>query len=141
VGAASLDDLLEGIVLGRYNFQAGDAPLVFHIAKSGDEVAIEAIRWAALELADMVNGVVRQLNLEDDSFEIVMIGSTFKGGDLLVDPMKTAIHQVASKAEFIRLTAPPVVGGVLLGMEQVKDFDHEICARLIGTAKVLISEN
>lgn len=132
-GAASLDDLLEGIVLGRYNLHAGDAPLVFQVADSGDKVAINVIRWAASELADMVKGVIRQLQFEEKSFEIVMIGSTFKGGALLVEPMKSAILQVAPRADFIRLTAPPVIGAVLLGMEQIMTFDHDIRTLLVDT--------
>ena len=134
-GAQDLDDLLEGLVLGKYNLQAGDAPLVFQIAKDGDPVAIESIRWAAHELADMVNGVVQQLGLEEQSFEVVMIGSTFKGGSLLVNPMQAAVHQIAPKAEFVRLSAPPVVGGVLLGMEQARPFNNTIRTNLIETTQ------
>jgi N-acetylglucosamine kinase-like BadF-type ATPase len=140
-GAVSLDDLLEGLVLGKYNFHAGDAPLVFQVAKNGDSVAVEAIRWAALELADMINGVVRQLGFEDQSFEVVMIGSTFKGGPLLAKPMQAAVHQVAPLAKFIRLNAPPVVGGVLLGMEQAGTFDNYIRTHLIETAKNIENED
>jgi hypothetical protein len=32
--------------------------------------------------------------------------------------MQTTIEQVAPKARLVRLAAPPVVGGVLLGMQQ-----------------------
>lgn len=117
-GARDLDDLLEGLVMGHYRLSAADAPLVFEVAESGDTVAIEAIRWAGLELADMVNGVSRQLSLTEKDFEIVLIGSTFKGGALLLDPMKEAVCAVNPKASFVRLDAPPVIGGVLLGMEQ-----------------------
>ena len=39
------------------------------------------------------------------------------GGRLLLDPMREAVHAVAPGARFVRLTAPPVVGAVLLGMQ------------------------
>jgi len=138
-GAIDLDDLLEGLVLGKYTLNAGDAPLVFKVANNGDAVAIEAIHWAALEQADMIIGVVRQLGLEDLSFEVVMIGSTFKGGSLLVEPMQNSVRQIAPRAKFIRLSAPPVVGGVLLGMEQIGTFDYHVRTRLINTAKYIKS--
>ncbi|MBI1877728.1 MAG: hypothetical protein HYR94_05785, partial [Chloroflexi bacterium] len=37
---------------------------------------------------------------------------------LLVEAMRQTIHMVAPGAQFVPLTAPPVVGGVLLGMDQ-----------------------
>ena len=135
MGAADLDDLLEGLVMGHYTLHAGDAPLVFEIAAAGDAVAIEAIRWAGLELADMINGVSRQLNFMAQAFEVVLIGSTFKGGALLLEPMKSAVRSVNPQASFVRLEAPPVVGGVLLGMEQSGLRDDAIRQRLIETAK------
>jgi len=123
-GAKNLDDLLEGLVMRKYQLRAGDAPLVFEVAKAGDVVAIEAIRWAGLELADMVNGVSRQLGFMEKALEVVLIGSTFNGGALLLDPMKQAVLKINPNARFVRLEVPPVVGGVLLGMEQ---------AGLVGT--------
>jgi hypothetical protein len=109
-GASDLDDLLEGLVMGRYQLSAGDAPLVFEIARQGDEVAQGVIHWAALGLADLVKGVARQLQIEENEFEVVLIGSTFKGGPMLLDPMKAEIRELAPKARFVRLEAPPVVG-------------------------------
>jgi len=140
-GAANLDDLLEGLVLGKYNLNAGDAPLVFRVANNGDSVAIEVIRWAALEQADMIIGVARQLEIEDQNIEVVMIGSTFKGGPLLVEPMQAAVNKIAPGAEFIRLIAPPVVGGVLLGMEQIRKFDNNVRTHLIETTKIIEAED
>jgi N-acetylglucosamine kinase-like BadF-type ATPase len=137
--ATNLDDLLEGLVMGNYRVRAGDAPLVFEVAKAGDVVAIEAIRWAGLELADMVNGVSRQLGFMEKAFEVVLIGSTFNGGALLLEPMKQAVLAINSKARFVRLEAPPVVGGVLLGMEQAGIAGSTVQARLIETTKEMIN--
>ena len=137
-GATDFDDLLEGLVMGNYQLHASDAPLVFEVAKAGDSVATEAIRWAGLELADMINGVSRQLDLTDQAVEVVLIGSTFKGGALLLDPMKSAVRAVNPKASFLRLEAPPVVGGVLLGMQQAGVNGYAVRERLIDSAKELI---
>jgi len=121
-GAVDLDDLLEGLVMGNYSLHAGDAPLVFEVARAGDAIAVEAIRWAAVELADQAKGVIRQLGFEEQEFEVVLTGSTFKGGPLYIEPLRAAILELAPGAKLVRLEAPPVVGGVLLGMEQT-DFD------------------
>jgi len=138
-GAADLDDLLEGVVTGHYHIKAGDAPLVFEVARAGDAVAIGAIRWAGTELADMINGVSCQLGFADKAFEVVLIGSTFKGGTLLLDPMKEAVLAVNPKAHFVRLEAPPVVGGVLLGMEQAGINGSLVRTKLIESTKETIN--
>jgi hypothetical protein len=41
----------------------------------------------------------------------------------------------------VRLTAPPVVGGVLLGMEQVSLNGRAFRGRLIETTKVLLNSS
>jgi len=137
-GAHSQDALLEGLVMGTFHLHAADAPLVFEVARTGDAVAQEVIRWAGTELADMINGVSRQLKMAGQPFEVVLIGSTFKGGDLLLDPMKAAVREVSPEAKFVHLQAPPVVGGILLGMEQVGKDGFEIRARLIEATQQII---
>ena len=138
-GAANLDDLLEGLVMERYELSAADAPLVFRVAQAGDPVAIAALRWAGEELADMVNGVSRQLGFTDKAFEVVLIGSTFKGGALLLDPMKAAVLGVNPQATFVPLEAPPVVGGVLLGMEQAGIDGYAVRQALIQSTRALLA--
>ncbi|MDF1513701.1 MAG: BadF/BadG/BcrA/BcrD ATPase family protein [Anaerolineae bacterium] len=118
-GAPDATALLEGLTLGRYTLGAGSAPLVFQVAAAGDEVAQDTIRWAGCGLGSMAVGVARQLSLEDEWFEVVLIGSLFKGSPLLEEAMMAELHQVAPQAVTVRLTSPPVAGAVLLGMEQV----------------------
>jgi N-acetylglucosamine kinase-like BadF-type ATPase len=115
-GARDLDDLIEGIDLDRYHPDASWAPAVFQAASSGDAAAREAIAWAGRELGESACGVIRQLGIQGDAFEIVMAGSLFDGGDLFVDPLKATILRLASKAEFVRLTVPPAVGAAVLGV-------------------------
>ena len=117
LGVESADRLLEGLSMETLWLGPDAAPLVFEVARQGDPVAADCIRWAAEELASMVCGVARQLNFEGLEFEVVMIGSMFNGGELLLKPLRRAVRQVAPRAQFVRLEAPPVVGGVLLGMQ------------------------
>jgi N-acetylglucosamine kinase-like BadF-type ATPase len=118
MGAADLMDLIEGLTQGRYQPSSRLARLVFEVAAGGDEVAQNLIRWLGGELGEQVCAVIRQLGFESQPFDVVQIGSLFKGGPLLVDPMIETVHRLAPGACFTHLQAPPVVGGVMLGMRQ-----------------------
>lgn len=117
-GAGDVFDLLEGLAVGRLHVGPGAAPLVFAAARGGDAVAQAVIAWAGQQLADLACGVIRQLDMQQEAFDVVMVGSLFNGGELLIDPMRQDILALAPRARLVRLDAPPVVGGVLLGMMQ-----------------------
>lgn len=138
-GARDTEDFLEGICLDRYHLDADAAPLVFQVAAEGDEVAQEVIAWAGRELGSLAVGVARQLEFEALDFEVVLVGSLYDGGPMLIEPMRQVIHQVAPKARLVRLTAPPVIGGVLLGMEQAGLEFPPLREKLIESTKVLSS--
>jgi N-acetylglucosamine kinase-like BadF-type ATPase len=118
VGAPDAAHLLEGLSQGEYVIDAAAAPLVFQVAAEGDAVAAAVIRWAGEELASLVLGVVRQLELEGEAFDVVQVGSTFRGGPLLLEPLHAAVHAEAPHARFVGLTAPPVAGAVILALRQ-----------------------
>jgi N-acetylglucosamine kinase-like BadF-type ATPase len=117
-GIATAAALLQRVTNRELYLPARMAPLVFEVAAAGDEVAHEVIRWAGCELGEMVNAVARQLQFEAETFDVVMIGSLFNGGSLLIEPLRQTIQPVAPGARLVRLAAPPVVGAVFLGMEQ-----------------------
>lgn len=116
--APDLTALIEGIALEKYPLSAELARLVFEVAYQGDEVAREVIQWTARELGETTKAVIRQVNLQDETFEVVLIGSVFKGGPLFTEPLMQTIQEFAPRAMFHALQAPPVIGAVLLGMEQ-----------------------
>jgi len=118
VGASDADDLIEGLTLNKYTIPSSAAPLVFQAAEAGDQVACEIIEWAGRELAKLAEAVVRQLDLEHEAFDVVLAGSMFKGGALLIDPLRESLHAFAPLARLVPLSAPPVIGAVLLGMER-----------------------
>ena len=109
--------LLDALVTGRVSLDASDAPLVFQVAAAGDPVAIELIKWAGCELGELARCVIRQLEFEMLNFDVVLVGSMFNGGPLLIEPLRKTILDYAPGARLVRLTAPPVTGAVLLGME------------------------
>jgi len=117
VGAKDLEDLMRGYTTYEYQIHANAAPIVFRVAEQGDQVALDLIHWAGVELGEMANAVIRQLEFENLAFDVVMTGSMFEGGAILIDPMRETIHKLAPKARLVRLSAPPVIGAAILGME------------------------
>jgi N-acetylglucosamine kinase-like BadF-type ATPase len=117
VGATDLEDLLRGYTTYEYQIGAEAAPIVFRVAQEGDAVAQAMIHWAGCELGEMANAVIRQLQFETLAFDVVMTGSMFKGGPMLIEPMRETILAFAPQARFVHLNAPPVIGAVILGME------------------------
>jgi N-acetylglucosamine kinase-like BadF-type ATPase len=117
VGAKDLEDLMRGYTTEEYHVGAEAARIVFRVAEEGDQAARDLICWAGTELGEMANAVIRQLEFETLDFDVVMTGSMFDGGAMLVEPMQKTICKVAPKARLVRLKVPPVLGAVMLGME------------------------
>ena len=117
LGATDVDDMLAGLGRGRYSVDPSFAPLVFETAVHGDPVAQEVVQWAGKELGSLALGVIRQLDLANEQFDVVLAGSLYKAGEALIVPMREIILAEAPQARLVRLTVPPVVGGVLMGME------------------------
>ncbi len=141
VGAPSPASLLEGLSTDEYSIDGGVAPLVFEVAATGDPVALNLVRWAGRELGELVNGVVRQLEFHSLEFDVVMVGSVFKSGPLMIEPMRETIHTVAPKARLVRLTAPPVTGAVLLGMQTAGVDTPPIHKQLLASAEEFLKRN
>ena len=118
VGASDVDDMLAGLVRERYHLTPAVAPLVFDLAAQGDSVAQEIVAWAGRELGNLAVGVIHQLDLAAQAFDVVLSGSLFKGGAPLIEPLRQTVQAVAPRVKLVQLQAPPVVGGVLLGMIQ-----------------------
>ena len=118
-GAPNLDEFVEGVYLDNYTFDVSDIMLVFEIAQHSDPEALNVMRWAGDQLGQIAVGVIRQIGLETEPCEVVQIGSLYDGHPLISEQMRQTIQQVAPHAQLVRLTAPPVIGGVLLGMEAV----------------------
>jgi N-acetylglucosamine kinase-like BadF-type ATPase len=137
-GARDLDDLVEGTYLGRFNFDQSDVMMVFEVASTGDKQALEVLGWAGDELGQMACGVIHQLGIENENFDVVLIGSIYDGHPRLSEALGETVHRTAPAARLVRLTVPPVVGGVLLGMEAAGLDFHPRRARLIESTNRLL---
>ena len=125
VNAKDVEDLLAGIMRGRYHIGAEKAPLIFAFADEGDPLAQDLVQWAGFGLGDVANGVIRQLDIAEMEFDVVMSGSFFNGGAMLQTAMERMVFTIAPQANFVRLSAPPVIGAVLLGAE-LDDLDTAV---------------
>ncbi|MDQ7036055.1 MAG: hypothetical protein Q9P01_14825 [Anaerolineae bacterium] len=140
VGAKDVEDFLAGIARDRYRYSADNAPLIFQAAQSGDEVAKNIIIWLAQGLSDLACGIIRQLNMENQTFDVVLSGSIYKGSPLILETMQHIVCELAPQARFVHLKAPPVTGAVMLAMEQVELDYQAIRERIIETGAVLLSK-
>lgn len=116
-GAQDLDHLIEGLCEDRYQLGSEITPRIFQAANDGDCVAQEIINWAAEGLANLVVGVVHQLNFQHTTFDLVEMGGVFKGGNILTNPFHAAVLEQAPGARFVSLKVPPVIGAVLLAAQ------------------------
>jgi len=117
--AESEEALIEGLATGNIHLPPFLAQQVVQTAAEGDRVALDVVRHCACELAYNVNAVIRQLNFQDQTFEVVLIGSLFQAGEIFIKPFSETIRQFAPQAQFIQLGVPPVVGAVLLAGETI----------------------
>jgi len=140
-GAANLDELVEGVYLGRFQFNPALVLKVFEAARQGDPQAQAVMRWAGRELGKLAVGVINQLEIQADQFEVVLIGSLHGCSPILDQALRRTVRKTARRAQFVRLTVPPVVGGVLLGMEQAGLDSHTIREKLITTTEIIYREN
>jgi hypothetical protein len=124
------------------NLSPGITNFLIHPAQDSPELRTIAPDWrcrvADYELAGLANGVIHQLGFENETFEVVLFGSFYNGGTDLINAMEEGIHAVASKAKLVRLQAPPVIGGVVLAMEQVILDTTSVRQNLTDTTKDLL---
>ena len=139
-GASDIPSLIEGIELGSYKINSDNAPIVYKVATQGDPIALSIIQWAGRELGHSALAVIRQLAIASLEFEVVLVGSLYDMGEMLIAPMRQVITSEAPLAQLVRLLSPPVVGGVLLAMEQVAIDPLPIRERLIVSTSDLLND-
>jgi N-acetylglucosamine kinase-like BadF-type ATPase len=87
------------------------------LAEDGDAVARELFRRGAEHLARQVVEVVRRTGLDGAGrFPLGLIGSTFKAGALLLEPLSAAVHRAAPQAQLAVVEMAPVGGSLQLGL-------------------------
>jgi len=96
------------------------APLIFQAACQGDHVAGKILRAFGEGMAELVTAGLIRFNMTGLSVDVVLSGSIFKGqGSLLPEVIAANIHMIAPKARLVNARYEPVVGALLLGLEEV----------------------
>ena len=114
-GAESVEQMLEEWSRGGEQ-QVNAAPLVLSCAEAGDEVAQSIVEWAGGELGASAAAVARRLEMEDEPYELVLAGGLFRGRSELLEE---EISHCVPAAHLVRLRSEPVVGAVLMALDQV----------------------
>jgi len=137
-GAHGEMDLMEGLSSEKYHLFPYIAVEVIKAAQEGDAAAREILRWSGEELGWLAVSVARQIGMENEEVEIIQSGSVFDAGDIITQPMREIVMRHLPKAKIIRLDGPPVVGAVLLGMEQASFDGYTVRNTMIRTAKEIV---
>ena len=138
-GAKNEIDLMEGLSNEQYHLFPFLALKIMQAAREGDAAAQDVIRCAGEELGWLAVAVARQIEMEQEELEVIQSGSVFEAGDIIPGPMKKIVLEYCPKAKLKRLDCPPVVGAVILGMEQAGFDGYAVRDHMVQTAKEVFS--
>jgi N-acetylglucosamine kinase-like BadF-type ATPase len=137
-GAKNEIDLMEGLSNEQYHLFPFIAVQIIQAARDGDTAAQDVIRWAGEELGWLAVAVAHQIEMENDEVEVIQSGSVFEAGEIITAPMKDVVLKYCPQAKLIRLDGPPVVGAVLLGMEQAGFDGYAVRNMMVKTATEIV---
>jgi N-acetylglucosamine kinase-like BadF-type ATPase len=121
-GVADAETVLTGIYTGEIGYQRlfELARVLLDAAADGDALARQAADALADEVVAFAGAAIRRLKVTDQAVEVVLGGGIFDTADTgFHDRVAQGIHAVAPRAELRRLSAPPVLGAALLGLDAV----------------------
>jgi N-acetylglucosamine kinase-like BadF-type ATPase len=96
-------------------------PAVFAASRNGDAVAASIVDRLADEVVAMAGAAIRRLGLAKLDVHVVLGGGMFRSGDeRLLARIRAGVERRAPHAAIWPLTAPPVVGAALIGMDHAR---------------------
>jgi len=93
------------------------AELVDEAAREGDEVARQILASAGSELGRLAISVIQKLKLGSRAFRVACVGSVFRSGEVVLKPLREAVHSIAPQAEIGPPHHPPAIGAAKLANE------------------------
>ncbi|RXZ81997.1 ATPase [Paenibacillaceae bacterium] len=119
-GYQSVEEMYDDLLENNKRPPRELAIVMFEAAVQGDEVAIQVLEEAGREHGNAANALIRRLNMQDERFDVVLIGSVLsKGGSPhMVDAIRTEVNRVAPLASIVKLSVDPVVGAVMSAMDR-----------------------
>jgi len=121
-GSTDMAGLLEALHLGTIPAAARHqaTPVLFEAADGGDEVAVSLVLRQAEEIVALATSAMQRLDLMDEPVEVVLGGGVLTAGHrLLLDAVDAGLARRVPKARARVVTAPPVVGAALLGLDRI----------------------
>ena len=131
--------LMEGLSNKKYELFPDLATRVIDAARDGDATAQEVIHWAGEELGWLAVAVARQIGMADEEMEIILSGSLFEAGTAITEPMERVVLKHCPRARLIRLDGPPVIGAVMVGMEQANFDGYAVRDVMVRTARGVVN--
>jgi N-acetylglucosamine kinase-like BadF-type ATPase len=121
-GEATTEGLLERISRAdtrlRSQEVANMAPVVLEATEAGDLVARQILEEIGQALGKTAGHVATRLGMEDLEFTAVLAGGLFRTPNrYLLDQLELGVRRTAPQASLSILSAPPVVGSVLIALE------------------------
>lgn len=119
LGVASPSDL-PGVIYNSDSEPVEIAPLaelVDQAAQEGDEVARQILISAGRELGRLASSVIEKLGLSSRAFRVACVGSVFRSGEIVLQPLREAVLTVAPQAEIGPPLYPPAIGAARLANE------------------------
>jgi N-acetylglucosamine kinase-like BadF-type ATPase len=92
-------------------------PIIFSAARDGDTQARILLARQADEVVAMAGAAMRRLELVSEDVEVILGGGMFRNDGLFVDSINKGILAVARRARIHVLSAPPVLGAGLIGLD------------------------
>ncbi|WP_079404950.1 N-acetylglucosamine kinase [Streptomyces sp. 3211] len=120
LGHDSMASLIEAMHLGRvpHGRRHELAPVLFAVAAAGDPVALSLVHRQADEVVAMATVALERLGLLEQEVPVVLGGSVLAAGHAqLDDRIATGLARRAPQARISVITAPPVLGAGLLGLD------------------------
>lgn len=92
-------------------------PVIFAAARDGDDQARILLARQADEVVTMTGAAIRRLDLASEDVEVVLGGGMFRNDGAFVDSIIEGILALAPRARIRVLSAPPVLGAGLIGLD------------------------
>ena len=112
----------EAIYFGRMSEErlAELAPVVFGAAAEGDAIARGLVDRQADEVVTMAGAAIRRLRMTGLDVDVVLGGGIFRNRiQGFFERIEEGVHGACPNARIVMLTAPPVVGAAMLGLDRI----------------------
>lgn len=94
------------------------APIVTETAQVGDPIAQEILERAGCYLAESGLAVVRRLQMQGEPFDLVLSGSVWQAGELVLAPFRKAVLAETPQARIVFPSRTAAEGAALLAWQE-----------------------